>query len=185
MSNNRYGGVDSYAAFFIAYKARTLIRMPMFTVDDYEDIQQELMLAYLLAEPQFDCNHGDKRSFIKTVVNNKAIDIVRKAEFPMRWSGSANLSLDMPMSEDGCSLLDMLDSTQSLWGTPFFLDSQYAWESRHDFQSLFLKMPKDLQELCVLLSQHKPKEIIDLLRIPASTLYSRIERLRKFIKENE
>ena len=27
MSNNRYGGVDSYAAFFIAYKARTLIRM--------------------------------------------------------------------------------------------------------------------------------------------------------------
>ncbi len=94
-----------------------------------------------------------------------------------RWGGKKVLV--------GCSLLDMLDSTQSLWGTPFFLDSQYAWESRHDFQSLFLKMPKDLQELCVLLSQHKPKEIIDLLRIPASTLYSRIERLRKFIKENE
>ena len=40
MSNNRYGGVDSYAAFFIAYKARTLIRMPMFSRDDLEDLEQ-------------------------------------------------------------------------------------------------------------------------------------------------
>lgn len=42
MSNNRYGGVDSYAAFFIAYKARTLIRMPMFSRDDLEDLEQDM-----------------------------------------------------------------------------------------------------------------------------------------------
>lgn len=47
MAKNRYSGVDTYAAFFIAYKAKILTRMPIFTPDDYDDLQQELMLAYL------------------------------------------------------------------------------------------------------------------------------------------
>lgn len=50
MSKNTYSGVDSYAAFFIAYKAKTLTRMPIFTSDDYDDLQQELMLAYSIVK---------------------------------------------------------------------------------------------------------------------------------------
>ena len=63
MSNNRYGGVDSYAVFFIAYKAKKLTRSPFFTNDDFEDIQQELMIAYLHAWPSFNASKGDPRSF--------------------------------------------------------------------------------------------------------------------------
>lgn len=62
MSKNSYSGVDSYAAFFVAYKAKTLTRMPMFSADDFEDLQQELMIAYLHAWPSFDPSKGDRRS---------------------------------------------------------------------------------------------------------------------------
>lgn len=80
MSNNRYGGVDSYAAFFIGYKVKQLIRSPFFTYDDYEDLQQELMLAYLLAWPTFDKSKGNRKSFIKAVINNRAGWIVEEAK---------------------------------------------------------------------------------------------------------
>jgi hypothetical protein len=58
MSENPYGGVDSYAVSYTSYKARVLLRTPHFNKDDLEDIKQELMLAYLLAWPGFDPAKG-------------------------------------------------------------------------------------------------------------------------------
>jgi len=101
MTKNRYSGVDAYAAFFIGYKAKTLTRMPIFTPDDFEDLQQELMVAYLHAWPSFDPARGDRRSFVKTVVNTRALMLVREAEAQKRWTGAKTLSLSAPVDEDG------------------------------------------------------------------------------------
>ena len=110
MAKNRYSGVDSYVAFFIAYKAKILTRMPIFTPNDYDDLQQELMLAYLHAWPEFDPAKGDRRSFIKTVVNTKALMLVRDAERQKRWTGARVMSLSMPVSEGESYVEDRIQS---------------------------------------------------------------------------
>lgn len=64
MSKNRYGGVEPYAAFFVAYKVKQLIRMPLFYHEDYEDLEQELMMAYLKAKDRFDPSKGHMKALI-------------------------------------------------------------------------------------------------------------------------
>ena len=45
MSKNRYGGVDTHAAFFVSIKAKSMIKTGLFRPEDKEDIEQELGLG--------------------------------------------------------------------------------------------------------------------------------------------
>lgn len=69
------------------------------------------MLAYLHAWPGFDPAKGDRRSFIKTVVNTKALMLVRDAERQKRWTGARAVSLSTPMGDgdDPGTLADIID----------------------------------------------------------------------------
>lgn len=182
MTKNKYSGVDSYAAFFIAYKVRKLIQLPMFTSDDYEDLEQELMLAYLLAMPKFNPEKGNRKAFIKAAVNNKVAVIIRDAEACKRWAGSANLSLYAPMNDEQDSLLDVLSTENSLWGETLYASSQKAWEDKVAFLDIIDQMPEDLRELALLLLEHDLKDAIKEIALPPSTVYSRLSRLRKFMR---
>ena len=136
MSKNSYSGVDSYAAFFVAYKARTLTRMPMFSVDDFEDLQQELMLAYLHAWPSFDPDRGDRRSFIKAAINNAARNLVVAAEAQKRWTGVALTSLAKTVSEedDSLTLADTISNDDGLWDSVYLGYDQLSADLRHDLE---------------------------------------------------
>lgn len=184
MSNNRYGGVDSYAAFFIAYKARTLIRMPMFSRDDQEDLEQDMLLYYLLSMPDFDPQKGDKRSFIKTVVNRKALMLVRDAEREKRWTGAQNFSLSFQIGDedDGNTLADTITGESSIWGDVFFSQSQIVAEQNMDIAKILTDMPHDIRHVYELMQDYSVSEIAEMLRIAPSSVYSRIERLRKYIR---
>lgn len=185
MAKNRYSGVDSYAAFFIAYKAKTLTRMPMFTMDDFEDIQQEMMLAYLLAWPDFDPAKGDRRSFIKGVVNDKACMLIRDAERQKRWTGIRTVSLSSPVGagDDPITLADTIDHEHGLWGDVFHGQSQAVAEQSIDIQRMLAAMPEDLQQAYRALSEHNVSDAASLLGIPRTTLASRLKKLRKFIED--
>lgn len=187
MSNNRYGGVDSYAAFFIGYKVKQLIRSPFFTYDDYEDLQQELMLAYLLAWPKFDKNQGDRRSFIKTSINNKAHKIIRDAETQKRWTGTKNVSLSMPFQSDeenNDALIDKISSDQNIWNNPSSLEQYREIEINIDMKKISQDMPKELQDLYSLMQEHTISEIADILKIPRTTLSSKAKKLRKYLEKS-
>jgi len=184
MSKNSYSGVDSYAAFFVAYKAKTLTRMPMFTVDDFEDIQQELMLAYLHKWPHFDPARGDRRSFIKTVVNTKALMLVREAECEKRWTGAREVSLSSPVGagDDPTTLADTIDHHHGLWGDVFHGQSQAVAEQAMDIRRMLAAMPEDLQQTYRVLSEYSVSEAASLLGVPRTTMSSRLTKLRKFIE---
>ena len=184
MSNNRYGGVDSYAAFFIAYKARTLIRMPMFSRDDLEDLEQDMLLYYLLSMPDFDPQKGDKRSFIKTVVNRKALMLVRDAEREKRWTGAQNFSLSFQIGDedDGNTLADMITGESSIWGDVFFAQSQIVAEQNIDIDKILSGMPDDLRQTYSLLTEYSVSEAAELLGIPRTTMSSRLKKLKKYIE---
>lgn len=185
MAKNRYNGVDSYAVFFVAYKAKTLTRMPMFTTDDFEDIQQEMMLAYLHAWPDFDPDKGDRRSFIKGVVNDKACMLIRDAERQKRWTGTRTVSLSSPVGtgDEPITLADTLDHEHALWGDVFHSQSQAVAEQALDIQRMLATMPKDLRQAYQVLSEHSVSDAATLLGIPRTTLSSRLKKLRKFVEE--
>ena len=172
MSKNRYSGVDSYAAFFIGYKARILTRMPIFTPDDFEDLQQELMMAYLHAWPSFDPARGDRRSFIKTVVNTRALMLVREAEAQKRWTGAKTLSLSAPVDEDADIAL----------GDTIADPTHLIMEQNADMAKMIAAMPDDLRQTYQLLSEYSVTEAAEMLGIPRTTMSSRLKKLQKFIE---
>lgn len=152
MSQHRYRGVDFYAASFVSFKAKVLIRTPHYTHDDLEDIEQELMLAYLLAWPSFNPDKGNPKSFIKAVINNRAAEMLREAEAQKRWTGLKTLSLSAPIADDADTTIgDQIMSDESLWGDVFSAQSQSAAEQSMDTQKLLAQLPDDLrQTYCVM-----------------------------------
>jgi len=184
MSNNRYGGVDSYAAFFIGYKARTLTKSPFFTSDDFEDLQQELMLAYLHAWPSFDKNKGDRRSFIKAAINNCAGMIIREAESQKRWTGQTELSLATIIGNDDSTteLVDAISSDQSIWGDVFASNSFETVEQNMDLGKVLAEMPEDIRATYDLLKDQSVTEASQATGIPRTTLSSRAKRLRQYLE---
>lgn len=183
MSQYRYSGVDSYAAFFVSYKAKVLIRTPHYTHDDLEDIEQELMLAYLLAWPSFDPDKGNPKSFIKAVINNRAAEMLREAEAQKRWTGLKTISLSTPVADDSdATVADQIDSNGSLWGDVFSTQSHAAAEQSMDAQKLLAQLPDDLRQTYRLLTEYSVTEAAELLGIPRTTMSSRLKKLKKFME---
>lgn len=184
MSNNRYSGVDSYAAFFIAYKVKVLIRTPLFNTDDYEDLEQDLMLAYLYARPSFASEKGHLKSFIKATVNNHAKNILIEAERQKRWTGEKDISFQMAPEENPSStLLDETMSDDGFCGDVFSNLNIASIELKIDIQRLLEKMPKDLRKTFHFLKNNSITEAAKILRIPRTTMSSRAKRLRKYLEE--
>jgi RNA polymerase sigma factor (sigma-70 family) len=186
MLKNRYGGVDLYAVKHVSFKARVLLRTPHYTHDDLEDIEQELMLAYLLAWPSFDPDKGNPKSFIKAVVNNRAAEMLREAEAQKRWTGLKTLSLSTPVTDDTDSTIgDQITSDESLWGDVFSAQSQSTAEQSMDAEKLLAQLPDDLRQTYRLLMEYSVTEAAGLLGIPRTTMSSRLKKLKKFMEEHK
>lgn len=183
MSKNTYSGVDSYAAFFVAYKARTLTRMPMFSADDFEDLQQELMIAYLHAWPSFDPSKGDRRSFIKAAVNNAARNLVVAAEAQKRWTGITLTSLATAVSDqdDSPTLADAISNDDGLWDSVYLGYDQLSVDLRHDLDRAISLLPADLARICLLLKTRTITEIAAETGIPRTTIQDAVKKLRKIM----
>ena len=67
-SNNRYAGVDTFALKVIRSQVRKLIQShPCFQGYDFEDLEQELVLDFILRWPKFDPDKGRKHTHILPV----------------------------------------------------------------------------------------------------------------------
>lgn len=186
MSEHRYGGMDPYAVGYVAYKARILLRTPHFTKDDLDDIKQELMLACLLAWPEFDPAKGHPRSFIKTVVNNRAAEMLRELEAQKRWSGVRNVSLSSPPpGSDETDWVERLESEAGLWGNVFRSVRHDIVERALDLQKMRLGLPDDLKATFDLLLEYSVTEAAEILGIPRTTMSSRLKKLRKFVEDHQ
>lgn len=171
MFKNRYNGIDSYAVSYSAYKATILIKTPHFSYNDFEDLQQELILAYLYAESSFDETKGDKRSFIKTVINNTANRIIETVETSKRWSGINEISL-----------FETVDEKKYLFET-LPDENAYISDDSINLELIAKDMPEDLKELMEYLKLYTIREISEKTGIAEQTMFSRLKRLRKYLKD--
>jgi len=185
MPKNIYGSVDGYAAFFIAYKARKLTKSPFFNLDDYEDLSQDLMLAYLQGWPHFDESKGDRRSFIKAIINNHARYLVDVATSQKRWTGAPDISLSSPVGDvdEAIDLIDILASADSFCGDVFADLSAESLEFDLDLRRILSEMPNDIKETFNLLTKNSITEAAKLVGVPRTTMSSRAKRLRNYLEE--
>lgn len=185
MKVNRYSGVEPYAAFFVSFKVKTLIRTPFFNFDDYEDLEQELMLAYLLAEPLYDSSKGHYKAYVKSVINNRARNIILEAERQKRWSGQKEVSLSSRIGnrEDAGELIELIADEDWLGSGCFSSYSMEALEIELDAERLVEQMPEDIRDTYELLKNCSITEAAELMGISRTTLSSRAQKLKKYLQK--
>jgi RNA polymerase sigma factor (sigma-70 family) len=76
---------------------------------DRDDLYQEGRLAWLLAEDTYRLDGGASRAtYIGRCVTNHLRDLARRAAAQRRGGGRRTISLDVPVTEDGDPLIDLL-----------------------------------------------------------------------------
>lgn len=186
MSKNRYGGVDSYAAFFISIKAKTMIRTGLFSPDDREDIEQELMMAYLRDEGNFKGDRAEKETFTRMVINHRSIQMIREITADKRKVRLKEISLDQPTFDDEETLfIDQLDDTGALWGEKPFESFADLSIQRIDILKIRESLPADLQQTFDLVMEHSISEAAEILKIPRTTFSSRVKKLKEYLMQSQ
>lgn len=188
-SNNRYRGIDTYALSCARYHARWLTeKHPCFTAADYEDIEQELILYFLLEAPKFDPEKSSWKLHISMIIKKRAIWLKIKAETQKRGGRVRPLSIheNIPAEtelEQDVALVDATLSENGLWGDAYFAWSHLGLEIRTDIQKVIDGLPPRLQQLCEWLKESNPSEIARDTGIPRTTINSAIGTLRKRLRD--
>ena len=76
--------LDGFALDMINIKATRLVGKAGFTLDDIEDIKQEMILSLLERLPKFDPDKSNYKLFVTCVIDRKGRDLVRHRESEMR-----------------------------------------------------------------------------------------------------
>jgi RNA polymerase sigma factor (sigma-70 family) len=186
MSKNRYGGVDTHAAFFVSIKAKNMIKTGLFRSEDKEDIEQELMMAYLKDEGNFKGDRAEKDVFTRMVINHRSIQMIREITADKRKVRIKEVSLDQPAFDDEETLfIDQLDDTGGLWGDKPFESFADLSIQRIDILKIRESLPGELQQTFDLVMEHTISEAAEILKIPRTTFSSRVKKLKEYLMQSQ
>jgi RNA polymerase sigma-70 factor (ECF subfamily) len=188
MENTKQRILDGYARKVIRHKARQLIGKYGFTRDDYDDLQQEMMLDLLRRLGKYDPSRAGLSTFVARIVDRKVSNLIRHQKQEKRDFSVRVLPLDAEVDgQDGEPLgLDEVLSQDAY-------DDEVGGHDRPQFERLDLRidltlvlddLPDDLRELARRLQTRTMAEIARELGMPRSTLYEKgIARLRKIFED--
>lgn len=184
-SQNRYAGIDSYALSFIRQQINKMIGHPYFSRDDYEDLEQELVLDFILRWPDFDASKGSKISFIQMVVTRRCSNIIKEIETMKRGQGEKPSSLNQLLYNDtdgdAIELIEAISSDEGLWGNAYFGWDQLSADLRSDLQKAISTLPEDLQVICEKLKTMTVTDVAKDIGIPRSNVNNAIVKLREIM----
>jgi len=182
-TKNRYKGIDPYAVKIIRYRARKLIGTAGYTIDDLEDIEQDLMIDLMQRMARFDEDKAQLNTFIDRIVDHKISDLIdsrtaEKRDFRKRTSASAT---KLEEREGAWHLLMETTSTDTYLERMGY--QTRPMEEQHDLQIdldlLFARFSESERQLLELLKRMTLAEAAKELGIPRTTLDYRLGRLRK------
>jgi len=188
MENTKQHILDGYARDVIRHKARQLIGKYGFTRDDYDDLQQEMMLDLLRRLGKYDPSKAGLSTFVARIVDRKVSTLIRHQRQEKRDYRRPVCSLDAQV-EDQDGQARGLDE---VLGQDAF-DDEVARHDRPQAERLDLRLdlslvldelPDDLRQLALRLQTRTVAEIARELGVPRSTLYEKgIARLRKIFED--
>lgn len=188
MENTKQRILDGYARDVIRHKARQLIGKYGFTRDDYDDLQQEMMLDLLRRLGKYDPSRAGLSTFVARIVDRKVSTLIRHQRQEKRDYRRPVCSLDAQVEDqDGQARgLDEVLSQDAF-------DDEIARHDRPQAERLDLRLdlslvldelPDDLRQLALRLQTRTVAEIARELGVPRSTLYEKgIARLRKIFED--
>lgn len=180
ISKNRYVGIDSYAVERIRYNAIKLTKSKYFSINDLEDLEQELTIELLIKLPSYDPQRSSRNTFITIILESFVTTLVRRASSKKRGEGNihfCSLYDPAPLSEaedQDLLLIDIIPCEQNFFG---------YYEMPHDYKidvkSILKRLPPTLGELCELLQTMTITEISKLTQTPYWIIYNQIKKLRR------
>ncbi|MBI5643240.1 MAG: sigma-70 family RNA polymerase sigma factor [Deltaproteobacteria bacterium] len=153
-------------------------------LEDFDDLLQECLAHWHFSKNDYDPSFGANiRTFMARVIEYKLRHIAEKLASDKRKISMESVSLDEPIfDEEGSpTFLDQLTKTE------FGSYQQTSLEFKIDISRILKKLTSRQRELCRLLSEEglNINEASEVLKIPRSTLYEDIKRIKAvFEREN-
>ena len=188
MENTKQRILDGYARDVIRHKARQLIGKYGFTRDDYDDLQQEMMLDLLRRLGKYDPSKAGLSTFVARIVDRKVSTLIRHQRQEKRDYRRPVCSLDAQVEDqdgqarglDEVLSQDAFDDEVARHDRP----SAERLDLRLDLSLVLDELPDDLRQLALRLQTRTVAEIARELGVPRSTLYEKgIARLRKIFED--
>lgn len=188
MENAKQRILEGYARDVIRHKAWQLIGKYGFTLDDYDDLQQEMMLDLLRRIGRYDPDKAGLNTFVSRIVDRKISNLIRHQRQEKRDYRLQVLPLDaqvedqdgQPRGLDEIVSQDAYDSEVGRHDLPEAARS----DLKIDISQALDELPAELLDLARRLQTRTVAEIARELAVPRSTLYEKgIARLRKIFED--
>ncbi len=181
--------LDGYAKEVIRHKTWQLIGKYGFTLSDFDDLQQDMMLDLLRRLGQYDPEKAALTTFVARIVDRKISNLIRHQRQEKRDYRRRVSPLDAPIEDrDGQQhhLEEVLsqDAYDSEVGRHVRPEAERL-DLRLDLTLVLDELPDDLRDLAIRLQARTVAEIARELGVSRSTLYQNgIARLRKIFEDN-
>jgi RNA polymerase sigma-70 factor (ECF subfamily) len=142
-------GVDPYVSRQASLCASHLVRRGRFTVDDWDDLRQEMFLDLLQRLPRFRPERGDWPGFVRGVMRNRSAALATEQEkYSVRFGGE----------DGGCAPSGDENALEPLTDLPGE-DSRTEMQLRLDVERVLLRLPEHLRAVALLLREMSVAEI--------------------------
>jgi len=167
-------------------KAVQLCKQEGFRADEWPDLQQELVVHVLEQLPKYDPRRGKREHFLASIISHKATDMTRIRRAKQRGHQVEVVSLHEPVATAGDEqvLIEDLavdDALQVQRG----LNGRVTEEQIHcrvDVLRVEATLTVRQQKICRRLRFASITEVAAELRMPRSTLYEELARIRQAFK---
>jgi DNA-directed RNA polymerase specialized sigma24 family protein len=151
--------IDPATAELIGRKSRQILRQTGLPSSDREDVEQTLALLLLQRLPKFDPAEGDRAAFVRMVLRQATVNVLRFLAAAKRSGRPVSLDALLPTADDGATSEESGDLVLDLAG---------ALEA----------LPADLRAIANELRVSSKTEAARNLGIPRSTLHERAKEIR-------
>ena len=184
---NRYEGLDEFSEKTVRIKARQLVRIPGYSADDVEDIEQELAIHLIEQLPVFDPEKAKWETFVNNILDSRIKDLLKyhfaESRNALEFERSLN---ELLLSEDfdGIEFVETINENDLPWNKHLSKLTDFdTFEFRTDFIEAFKKLPPRLQQLLIHLAKDNVSDISRKSGIPRGTLYEHIKELKKYLSD--
>ena len=186
-SENRFDGIDDYAADLIRYKARQLVRRPEFSPSDQEDLEQEMVLDLLRRLPRYDPRRAQRSTFIARIVEHKIATLIEYQRAAKRDSDRQGPSLNRDIADGEGHTTDAIQAVdQEAYLKRLgieFRPQRDRTDLRLDLEDALRRLPDDLRSLCEMLRSMSVQEIAKAVGMPRPSVYDAIKRVKARLGE--
>lgn len=182
-SNNKYDGINPVIVSIVRRKVYQLINHQYFSKNDFQDLEQELIIEVLNKLVNYNPDKSSLSTFVKRITRDKAINLIahRLAQKNDYKVSIDSLYKDIPSHDnEPCLLIDIISSNATFYDYDDF-DSieQMNIEFEIEVKQILKTLPNDLYDLYELLQYKNINEILQHTGMSRRTFYRKLKILKK------